>query len=220
MKFNKIVKYFSNNEQGLAKVDYILIFGMLTLAALGASTVIVHTKEGYSLNDMTYRVKDDISYVKSLTAQMYNMGDTKITQDSRASFRYRIDFSNNNYGVCKGFNKYTIVIDQDGNGVFGENPNSNDFVESALDPIMKTDTFCVDMTEGLYAGYKVDVDFDSRPDSISKILEFDLGSSPHFVDDSGESIRITEPIEIEVTDGQVYKTILLKPRLGSTTVLQ
>lgn len=219
MKFSKIFKSLINNKRGLAKVDYILIFGMLTLASLGASTVIVHTSEGYSLNDMTYRVKDDISYVKSLTAQMFKMGDADVTLENRGELRYRIDFSNTNYEVCSGFNKYAIVVDEDGNGVYGENPNSNGFIESALDPIMRKDFFCVNMNEGIYGGFAVDVDFDSRPGSTSKILEFDVGSSPYFVDENGTSIKITGPIEIEVTDGQAYQTILLKHRIGSTTVL-
>lgn len=207
------------STKGLVQTDYYLIGGMVTLALLGASTVLVHTTPSFNLNDMTYRIKDDLSYVRSLTSQMYNLQQSDVTLENRDNFRYRIDFSSHSYGVCSGINKYTIIVDSDNNGVWGENPNSLGITESAYNPFTTEPIFCVNMSDGTFSGFKVDVDFDLRPDSTSEMIEFDLSSTPFFIDKDGNSHEIKENIAIEVTDSQAFKTIILKPRIGSTTVL-
>jgi len=190
-------------SEGFTLIELVMVLVLVGIVAVVVAPMLFRGPGPARVGGVASLIAGDMGYARSLAMRRAGL-ETPATVNPE--FRYRIRF-NVADPDCPGPSQYTIVNDADGNGTWGENPNSSGVVESARRPADGSPYFCVDLDSGDFAGVTATADFGGgEPGTV----EFD----PLGVPFDSDGVRLAAEKTVTVTDGTETVSVTLTPNTG------
>lgn len=188
---------------GFTLIEVIMTIAIVAIIAVAVAPSMMKGSGTVSAAAFAKKLRSDMRYAQTLAMTRYRL-DTP--SSISPEFRYRIRF-NAVDANCPYASQYTIVSDADGNGIWGENPNSSGAVESARDPSSGDEYFCVRLDSGNFSGFTVSANFGGTEPGT---LEFDTYGRPY----NSDKTALIATATVVITRAGESASILVAPNTG------
>lgn len=190
-------------KDGFTLIEIIMTIAVVAILAVAVAPSMLKGGGAVSAAAFAKKLRSDMRYAQTLAMTRYRLNTPSSVNPE---FRYRIRF-NAADANCPYASQYTIVSDADGNGTWGENPNSSGAVESARDPSSGDEYFCVRLDSGNFSGFAVSANFGGAEPGT---LEFDTYGRPY----NSDKTALAATTAVTITRAGETASVLVVPNTG------
>lgn len=190
------------DKKGFSILELIMVMALVAIVAAVVVPLIFRGGSTMTAAAMARKIKSDIQYAQEVAMAKNNLAQVWTgaawCPAQPQNYRIRMNFA---------ANQYEIYNDQNGNGTWGENPNTCNVSEDIVNPVTRESFFLIQLTSDPYTGITLSANFGGATPGV---LEFDSLGIPY--DSDGN--RLTTEKDVIISKSGETATVRVTQNTG------